>query len=55
MAVSDTGPGVDPARALGEKRGIDHLQQQVAELGGTLELSRGPGGFTARAEWPAGQ
>jgi len=55
VAVSDTGPGVDPARALGEKRGLYHLQQRVAELGGTLELARGPAGFTARAEFPAGR
>jgi len=55
VAVSDTGPGVDPARALGEKRGLYHLQQRIAELGGTLELARSPAGFTARAEFPAGR
>jgi signal transduction histidine kinase len=46
---------VDPARALGEKRGLYHLQQRVAELGGTLDLVRLPAGFTARAEFPAGR
>jgi signal transduction histidine kinase len=55
VVIADTGPGVDPARALGEKRGLYHLQQRVAELGGTLELARVPGGFTARAEFPAGR
>jgi signal transduction histidine kinase len=55
VVIADTGPGVDPARALGEKRGLYHLQQRVAELGGTLELARGPAGFTARAEFPAGR
>jgi signal transduction histidine kinase len=55
VTVADSGPGVDPARALGEKRGLYHLQQRVAELGGTLELVRLPAGFTARAELPAGR
>lgn len=55
VTVADTGSGVDPARALGEKRGLYHLQQRVAELGGTLELVRLPAGFTARAELPAGR
>ena len=55
VTVTDTGPGVAPARALGEKRGLYHLQQRMAELGGRLVLERGAPGFTARAEFPAGR
>jgi signal transduction histidine kinase len=55
VIVTDSGPGVDAARALGEKRGLYHLQQRVAELDGRLVLERGEQGFTARAEFPPGR
>jgi signal transduction histidine kinase len=56
VTVHDDGRGFDPARVVGgHGMGLEMMRGRVAELGGTLNLTSGPGrGTTVRVRIPRG-
>ena len=51
LEVTDDGSGLlGPARGTG--LGLPSMRQRAEEIGGTLELTSGPGGTTVRARLP---
>lgn len=43
VAVEDNGRGFDPDAASGERNGLTNMAQRMAEIGGTCNISSGPG------------
>jgi signal transduction histidine kinase len=52
LRVTDSGPGVDPALALGKGRGLEQLQARVRRLRGNLEITGAPGAFVVQIQLP---
>jgi len=44
VAVEDNGRGFDPGALGGERNGMANMEQRMAEIGGTCDLSSQPGG-----------
>lgn len=52
LRITDSGPGVDPAFALAQGRGLHQLRARLEELGGELRMERRQPGFSVSLQLP---